>query len=265
MLRPTRLWRALEAIPGLQDVPAWWEHFCGDEFPLIQPYLLPTNVRGHRYPCPRYPRDSQCPRRIIHYGDGEFAAICQHRHQLCERIPLTPKDALIHTLDVARLAAALAPALRIRPQKPREFCGLWEIGVSIAPATRHSPAFLAVANSVDQLQRSLHELLLSHPTPFLLLAPTSTFLTADHLRTISGSSTGTGANSSPWSRPLAWMRSAVSCLSKKMTGRGFSPLLSPSGRRQSRPTTSATGRRTQKFIARRGSISLTSTSGWLGS
>jgi len=182
MLRPTRLWRALEAIPGLQDVPAWWEYFCGDEFRLIQPYLLPTNVRGHRYPCPRYPRDAECPRRIIDYGDGEFAAICQHRHQLCERIPLTPKDALIHTLDVARLAAALAPALRIRPQKPREFCGLWEIGVSIAPATRHSPAFLAVVNSVDQLQRSLHELLLSHPTPFLLLAPTSTFLTADHLR-----------------------------------------------------------------------------------
>ncbi len=40
MRQLTRLWRAIESIPGLLDVPAWWEHFCGDEFPLIQPYLL---------------------------------------------------------------------------------------------------------------------------------------------------------------------------------------------------------------------------------
>ncbi len=182
-MRPlTRLWRALESIPGLQDVPAWWEHFCGDESPLIQPYLLPTNVFGHRYPCPRYPRDAECPRRLIDYGDGEFAAICQHSHQFCERIPLTPKEALIHTLDVAGLAAALAPVLKIRPQKPREFCGLREIGISIASPTRNCTAFLAIVTSTDQLRRSLHELLLSHPTPLLLIAPTSAFLTADHLR-----------------------------------------------------------------------------------
>ncbi|MDW8356219.1 MAG: hypothetical protein RMK57_17000 [Bryobacterales bacterium] len=178
----TRLWRALESIPGLLDVPAFWEHYCGEDFALIQPYLLPTDVFGHQYPCPRYPRDSECPRRIVDYGDGEFAAICRHSHQFCERIPLTPKDALIHTIDVARFAGALAPALKIRPQKIREFCGLREIGVSIAPSTRNCPAFLAIVNSVGQLQRFLHELLLSHPTPFILLAPTSKFLTADHLR-----------------------------------------------------------------------------------
>jgi hypothetical protein len=182
-MRPfTRLWRALESIPGLLEVPAWWEYFCGDEFPLIQPYLLPTNVCGHRYPCPLYPRDAECPRRIIDYGDGEFAAICQHRYQFCERIRLTSKEALIHTLDMAKLAAALARVLKIRPQRIREFCGLKEIGVSFSPATRNCPAFLAVVNSVDQLQRFLHELLLSHPTPLLLLAPTSTFLIAEHLR-----------------------------------------------------------------------------------
>jgi hypothetical protein len=182
-MRPlTQLWRALEGIPGLLDVPAWWEHSCGDDFPVIRPYLIPTDVFGHRYPCPRYPRDHECPRRIIDYGDGEFAAICRHSHQFCERIPLAPKDALIHTIDMAKLAGALAPALKIRPQKLRHFGGLREIGVSIAPALRNCPAFLAIVTSTDQLQRSLHELLLSHPTPFLLLAPTSRFLTADHIR-----------------------------------------------------------------------------------
>lgn len=182
-MRPlTQLWRALESIPGLLDVPAWWEHSCGDDFPVIQPFLLPTNEFGYRYPCPRYPRDVECPRRIIDYGDGEFAAICQHSHQFCERISLTPREALIHTLDVAKLASTLAPVLRIRPQKARELCQLWEIGVSIAPATRNCPAFLAIVTPADQLQRSLHEILLSHPTPFLLLAPTSRFVTADHIR-----------------------------------------------------------------------------------
>ncbi len=182
-MRPlTRLWRALESIPGLLEVPAWWEHFCGDDFPVIQPHLLPTDVFGHRYPCPCYPRDGECPRRIVDYGDCEFAAICRHSHQFCERIPLTPKDALIHTIDMAKFAGALAPVLKIRPQKLRDFGGVREIGVSIAPATRNCPVFLAIVTSMDQLQRSLHELLLSHPTPFLLLAPTSRFLTADHLR-----------------------------------------------------------------------------------
>lgn len=178
----TRLWRALESIPGLLDVPAWWEHFCGDDFPVIQPYLRPTDVFGHRYPCPRYPRDGECPRKIVDYGDGEFAAICRHPHQFCERVPLTPKDALTQTLNLDKFTAALAPVLKIRTQKVRQFCGLSEIGMSIAPATRNCPAFLAIVTSVDQLQRRLHELLLSHPTPFLLLAPTSRFLTADHLR-----------------------------------------------------------------------------------
>jgi hypothetical protein len=178
----TRLWRALESIPGLLDVPAWWEHACGDDFPVIRPYLISTDVFGHRYPCPRHPRDHECPRRIIDYGDGEFAAICRHSHQFCERIPLAPKDALIHTIDMAKFAGALAPALKIRPQRLRYFGGLREIGVSIAPATRSCPAFLAIVTSPDQLQRSLHELLLSHPTPFVLLAPTSRFLTADHIR-----------------------------------------------------------------------------------
>jgi hypothetical protein len=177
-MRPlTQLWRALEAIPGLLDVTAWWEHSCGDEFPVIRPYLIPTDVFGHRYPCPRYPRDHECPRRIVDYGEGEFAAICRHSHQFCERIPLAPKDALIHAIDMAKFAGALAPALKIRPQKLREFSGL-----SVAPATRNCPVFLAIVTSADQLQRSLHELLLSHPTPFFLLAPTSRFLTADHIR-----------------------------------------------------------------------------------
>lgn len=178
----TRLWRALESIPGLLEVPAWWEHFCGDDFPVIQPYLRATDVFGHRYPCPRHPRDGECPRKIVDYGDGEFAAICRHPHQLCERIPLTPKDALTQTLNLDKFAAALAPVLKIRPQKVRQVCGLSEIGVSIAPATRNCPAFLAIVTSVDLFQRRLHDLLLSHPTPFLLLAPTSTFPTADHHR-----------------------------------------------------------------------------------
>jgi hypothetical protein len=182
-MRPlTRLWRGLEKIPGLLEVTAWWEYYLGDDFLILRPYLLPTDIFGHRYPCPRYPRDAECPRRIVDYGNGEFAAICRHRHQLCERIPLKPKDALTHTLDVAKLVAALALALKLRPQKPRKHCGFWEIGVSIAPASRNCPGFLAVVTSVDQLQRSLQELLLAHPTPFVLVAPTSAFLTVEHLR-----------------------------------------------------------------------------------
>lgn len=51
MRKLTQLWRAIEKVPGLTDIPAVWEVHCGDEFSLLRPHLRSTDVLGHRYPC----------------------------------------------------------------------------------------------------------------------------------------------------------------------------------------------------------------------
>jgi hypothetical protein len=52
MRKLTRLWQALERIPGLCDITAYWEHHCGVDYPLLQPHLRVTDEFGARYPCP---------------------------------------------------------------------------------------------------------------------------------------------------------------------------------------------------------------------
>ncbi len=180
MRKLTRLWQALERIPGLCDVPACWEHHCGADFPLIRPHLLTTDDIGTRHPCPRYLRDAECPRRIIDYGDGSFAAICQHSHQLCDRLSLAPKDALIHRLDVEGLVRPLASALSVRWQSfVARQSGVWELGLSTSPATRNYPTFLLIFAQRRDFDSAIRNLLLATSVPFVVIAPTTNHMNAE--------------------------------------------------------------------------------------
>ena len=69
----SHLWRSLEAIPGLLAIPAFWEAHCGPDIDLVRPHLRVTDMEGSLYPCPK-PHVGYCPRKIIDYGNGEFAA-----------------------------------------------------------------------------------------------------------------------------------------------------------------------------------------------
>ena len=72
----SHLWRSLETIPGLLAIPAFWEAYCGPDIDIIRPHLRVTDMEGALYPCPKQ-RVGYCPRRIVDYGDGEFAALCR--------------------------------------------------------------------------------------------------------------------------------------------------------------------------------------------
>jgi hypothetical protein len=113
----SRLWQALERIPGLAAVPAEWRSHCGDEYPVIEPHLRPTADIGATYPCP-HPRNADCPRRIVEHADGSFSAACRHPHQLCDDLVLSPKEALVHTLDVVTFVRPVAEALAVRTSHP---------------------------------------------------------------------------------------------------------------------------------------------------
>lgn len=178
MRRLPKLWRSLERITGLLEVPAAWEAESGEDFGFLLPHLRPTEMVGALYPCPRH--FGECPRKIVDYGDGEYAALCRDPHKSCEAIPLAPRDALLHDLD---LSAFLKPALQaasIRPEAPKaRGPGIWSLGLSGRRSSLNQPAFLVIAHSKASFNAAVRDLLLEIPGPFLLVVPTNSHRTVD--------------------------------------------------------------------------------------
>ena len=179
MRKLTRLWQGIETVPGLAAIPAYWEQHCGAEFPLIRPYLRVTDNIGATYPCPR-PRNRDCPRKLVDYGDGTFSAICRHPHKLCAAVPLAPKDALVYTLDVDAFVRPMTGVLCLRSQTAQvRSRGVWELGLSTGRATRSYPTFLLVFARQSNFHSAIRDLALTCPTPFVAIAPTGNHLTIE--------------------------------------------------------------------------------------
>ncbi len=179
MRKLTQLWQALERVPGLCDIPAYWEHHCGADYPLIQPHLRLTDDYGARYPCP-HPRDGDCPRRIVDYGDRSFAAICRHPHKLCDDLPLAPKAALVYRLEIDAVVRGIAEVLCLRSQALQVRAhGVWELGLSTSRTTRNHPVFLMVFTRPEDFRSAVCELALTCTTPFVAVAPTGNHMTVE--------------------------------------------------------------------------------------
>jgi len=168
----SRLWRSLESIPGLLAIPAFWESHCGPDIELVRPHLRVTDTEGALYPCPK-PHVGYCPRKIVDYGNGEFAAICRDPYEICERVTLTQRDVLLQQFDVASFSRVLAGPLGVRWQGPvPRGDGTWGIGVSDRRDTRSYPVFLVVLPETARFVAVVQRLLLNMAGPFVLVAPT---------------------------------------------------------------------------------------------
>ena len=169
-----KLWRSLDRIAGQLAVPAVWEVESGEDFEFLRPHLRPTDMVGALYPCPH--RYGYCPRKIVDYGDGEFAALCRDPHQSCERVSLTAKDALLHELDLAAFLQPILRAASIRhePPKKRGF-GTWSLGLSTRRSSMNQPAFLIIAHGTEIFESAVNDLLLDVAGQFLIMAPTNRY------------------------------------------------------------------------------------------
>lgn len=168
MRKLSKLWQALECVPGLEALPAEWQRLCGEDFPIIKTHLKPTEVLGASYPCP-HPTDSDCPRRLKQYPDGSFWALCRHPHGLCSDLEVPRSEALVHEMDVPGLARQLAEPLRIELQPiTLAAAGTWGLGVSTSRSHQGKLVFLLLySRSVD----------LAHAVRYL----TTTLWAYDHL------------------------------------------------------------------------------------
>lgn len=169
----SRFWQSLERVRGLKAVPAFWRELCGPDFDLIQPHLRATDTIGALYPCP-HPSSGHCPRRIVDYGDGHYAAMCRDPYKVCADVPLQAHDVVVHELGLAGFMKALAAPLGIRWQAPAaRGDSTWAVGISVRPDSRGQPAFLIVSPAPTRFRAALERLLFDVPGPFVIMAPTN--------------------------------------------------------------------------------------------
>ncbi|MCC7157659.1 MAG: hypothetical protein IT161_23975 [Bryobacterales bacterium] len=165
-------WHSLERVQGLKAIPAFWELYCGPHFDLIRPHLRATDTVAGLYPCPHHSA-GHCPRRIVEYGDGQYAAICRDPHKVCPDVTLEPRDVVVHELGLAGFTQALATPLGIRGQTPvARGDGTWAVGISARPDSRGQPVFLIVLPTAARFRAAVERLLFDVPGPFVIVAPT---------------------------------------------------------------------------------------------
>lgn len=179
MRKLNQLWQALERSPGLIAAPAFWREWCADEFPVVEPFLRPTDAPASTYPCP-HPTGSECPRSIVDSGDGQYLAVCRDPWKICGDVAVAARNALLHRIDIASLTKAVAVPLGIRSHPPEERrpCA-WAFGVSGTRSRLQLPSFLICSHSQTSFRTALRDLLLASSSALIVVAPTRNYLTAD--------------------------------------------------------------------------------------
>jgi hypothetical protein len=171
MRRLTRLWRAFESAPGLAAIRAQWQHDCGPDYPVLRPFLKPTQMIGASYPCPDC-AIAGCT-RDIDYGDDGVAAVCRNGWYRRPDIPLTTADTVLHQVDLAAFSQAAARVLGIRWQTPATLGpGAWGIGLSANEYGIERAVVLLVHTEQERFRCALSRLLADSGERFMLLSPT---------------------------------------------------------------------------------------------
>jgi hypothetical protein len=174
MRKLTRLWPALERIPGLLTIPAFWEHFCGPDIAVIRPFLRATEMTGGGYPCGGRLDRPVCFREIVDYGSGEIVAVCRDQWKRCQDLPLSRRETIMHSLDVSALARAIARPLGFRWHPPVvQGHNTWSIGLAADGFGTDRQVILMAHSEQEQFRMALHELLVGIEEPFILLCPTA--------------------------------------------------------------------------------------------
>jgi hypothetical protein len=179
MRRLHKLWRALEALPGLAAERLEWRRLLGDEWLIVEPLFRQTGAVVDRVWCPS-PGGPDCPRRVIQHDDDRIVGVCGDAPRSCDTIPLTLEDIVVLELDVRRLAQALAAPLGLKaaPSWIRE-PDILELGMHQVAAGQGVPVVLLWARAPDQVGRAIELLMHALDAPFAIATPTDRFVGAE--------------------------------------------------------------------------------------
>jgi hypothetical protein len=172
-MRPlTRLWPALEQLPGLAACLGTWRDHAGDELDAIAGLLRPTDRRAVRLPCPS-PGSDGCPRRVIEHADGTVVAVCGDRPQRCDPVEVCRAELIVHVLDPRRLCAAVGAALQFDDMfQVVDACWqTWRVGDYVPLSGERFPVYLSIPESPDRVHGVAVRLTGIADRPFLMLVP----------------------------------------------------------------------------------------------
>jgi len=106
----SRSWELLEDAGGAAYAATEWTRLLGDEHAAVAPFLRPAGRPLTALPCDRTRKGFACAYRVVEVGEDRYAAVCDDGR--CERRDLKKADVVGLCLDLPKLGAALATALK---------------------------------------------------------------------------------------------------------------------------------------------------------
>ena len=168
----TGLWKNLERFASPATVLAEWRMVLGDEFADAEPFLRVTQEQAEGYPCTRSPA-CECRHEVVFHSPQNIVAACRCEPSECQSIRLEPRDLLIYAMDMSRLCAAVARALKFDGASVNSGIShgapnTWRVGTN---SRTLSPVCLAVCQTEERLLANIEALINAQKEPFILLAP----------------------------------------------------------------------------------------------
>jgi len=167
--RLKRCFRCIELLASMGAPTAVWQREAGDAFGCIETLLAPTGRLAERWPGAHAGQPS---RRVVDYGDGRAAAICDQ--ELSPPESLTPADRAMLRVDERRLRKLLAECfeLRISRDDVPVLPGVMRIGDWVPKPAARFPVLLAVASTPGHLAELVVRVLDGYSKPEIVLTPT---------------------------------------------------------------------------------------------
>ena len=173
------MWQCLERVRGLGAVAEEWRRGLGDDFDVFrEAFLLETTRSARSHPCLN---GCGCSHEV---PPGSRVAVCQCDPADCEDFEVAEADLLIWDLNCSSLGQALGRALgSTRRVEPAGVGGVWDVGELRGSSVR---VLLSIQGTADEFRGAVAEISGQRMGPFLLIAPTGTFLSVASRQLLAG-------------------------------------------------------------------------------
>ncbi len=185
--KPSRIWRAFEAAPGLARAAVEWQRLLGPEFEKLRPHLRARQQPATSVPCPAK-RSCGCYHGVISHGHDDLVAVCRCEGRRCPTISVARADVVVYEVHAGGLGAAIAVALGAKAEH-RTLGGLhatWHVGTYAPRAGVRLPLYLAIHDDPKDFHQAVTTLAATDPGPFVLIAPTEAAWKPEHHELLRG-------------------------------------------------------------------------------
>ena len=175
MLKPHKLWRALDKTPIGKAVLAEWKRLLSDDFESVRSFFVATGSIAGYFPA----RDADAfPWRVVEHGPDDLVAVCPDSG---DTITLTKSDVIVYEIDIQKLAKSIVVALELSPTF-EPISGLprcWRVGTGRPGSGQNSRLHLVMPSDSSELRRVIESMCSAGLEVGVVLVPTRDTVTAN--------------------------------------------------------------------------------------